>query len=789
MAIVSFVDADRQWFKSCIGLELSETPCDVAFCSHAILQTELFVIPDTLLDPRFALNPFVTGHPHIRFYAGAPLVAPDGHVLGTLCILDRVPRQLTEGEGDALRRLARQAVGQLELRSKVEALNRTVAERDRIEKLLRGSEERYRGIIDQAQDVIYQTDAEGRFTFFNRAALELMGYPAEELAGRQFLELIQEKDRDAARRFYGVQFARRTPNTYYEFAATKGNGETVWFGQNVRLLIDGEEIVGFQAVARDITERKRIEAELARARDAALRSARLKSEFLANMSHEIRTPMNGIIGMTGLLRATDQTFEQQEYTRHIESSAESLLTIINDILDFSKIEAGKLDVEPVDLNLRMIVESSCGMLSERAKEKGIGFASTFDDRIPERLRSDPVRIRQVLTNLIGNAIKFTDRGEVRVRICMQEESRQHLVVRFEVSDTGIGIAPDVQSGLFESFTQGDSSTTRRYGGTGLGLAISRKLVELLGGEIGFESQAGAGSTFWCTIRFERGQVDGQPSNGAENAPLNEPPTETPHDGDGSSRGLRILVAEDNAINQKVTLGQLRKLGYTAEVASDGREVLDMLERRSFDIILMDCQMPVMDGYQTATEIRRGERSDHYTIIIALTASAMQGTRERCMASGMDGYISKPVNITELERVLEDWRLRQGSNSPMQRNGFVPTDVLDHEVFSGLLAMQEDAPDLFDDLIGLFMREAPERLESLRCALLAGDAPEAMRIAHKLNGSASIFGAVGILPCLIDMEKRAHSGDLRAAGPLLERIEQEMGRLLEALDRQIPQKSL
>jgi PAS domain S-box-containing protein len=671
----------------------------------------------------------------------------------------------------------------------LEALNRTLAERDRVEKLLRASEERYRGIIDLAQDVIYQTDAEGRFTFFNRAALELMGYPADELAGRQFLELIREDERDAARRFYGVQFARRTPNTYYEFAASKGSGETVWFGQNVRLLIDGEEIVGFQAVARDITERKKIEAELGRARDAALRSARLKSEFLANMSHEIRTPMNGIIGMTGLLRGTNQTYEQQEYTRHIESSAESLLTIINDILDFSKIEAGKLDVEPVDLNLHKIVESTCGMLSERANEKGIGFASTFDDRIPERLRSDPVRIRQVLTNLIGNAIKFTDRGDVRVRVCRQEESRGHLVVRFEVTDTGIGIAPDVGSHLFESFTQGDSSTTRRYGGTGLGLSISRKLVELLGGEIGFESQAGVGSTFWCTIRFERGQADGLSSNGAEDALPNDALTETAHDGNGGNGRLRILVAEDNAINQKVTLGQLRKLGYIAEVASDGRQVLDVLERRSFDIILMDCQMPVMDGYQTAVEIRRRERSDHYTIIIALTASAMQGTRERCMASGMDGYISKPVNITELESVLEEWRLRQGSNSPIRRHELAPDDVLNHEVFSGLLAMQEDAPDLFDDLIGLFMREAPERVEALRGALLAGDAPGAMRIAHKLNGSASIFGAVGIVPCLIEMEKRAHSGDLRATAPILKRIEREMGLLLEALDRQIALKSL
>jgi CheY-like chemotaxis protein len=372
------------------------------------------------------------------------------------------------------------------------------------------------------------------------------------------------------------------------------------------------------------------------------------------MSHEVRTPMNGIIGMVGLLLDTPMNEQQAEYARTIKTSAEALLTVINDVLDFSKIEAGKLDVELVEFELTPVLRSAVALLEERALAKGLGLAWNVAPGIPESLRGDPYRVRQVLLNLIGNAVKFTDRGEIAVRVQVEEDGDDSMRLRFAVTDTGIGIPEDVQGNLFNAFIQGDSSTTRRFGGTGLGLAISKQLVELMGGTVGVRSAPGRGSTFWFTARF--GRVAGSPAasrpphvqaRGAVGAYAKAQST-------GPHHFMRILVAEDNPINQKVTLGQLRKLGYHADVVATGRSVMTALEQERYDLILMDCQMPEMDGYEAAREIRRREGGRGHIVIIALTASAMQGEREKCTDAGMDGYISKPVDLASLEKLLGDW---------------------------------------------------------------------------------------------------------------------------------------
>ncbi len=394
--------------------------------------------------------------------------------------------------------------------------------------------------------------------------------------------------------------------------------------------------------------------QLETTRDEALAAVTARSEFLANMSHEIRTPMTGVVGMTALLLETELNKTQREYTEVVRSSADALLVLINDILDFSKIDAGKMSLEVIDMDLRASVGAAIDILAISAQAKGLTLALEFDEQIPVELCGDAGRLRQVLTNLVGNAIKFTDRGIVQVKVRLLEDSGPHAVVEFRVRDEGIGISPAGIELLFQPFVQADASTTRKFGGTGLGLTIARQLTQLMDGDIEVQSTEGQGSTFLFTARFARGWLQGGPQSYGKNHGAREL--------EASLQGLRVLLAEDNMVNQRVALQQLKKLGCSTDVVGDGLQALERLRTGDYDLVLMDCQMPELDGMQATRQLREMPGPISQIPVIAMTANAMVGDREKCLDAGMNDYISKPVSLGDLAEKLVRWSAARRARS-------------------------------------------------------------------------------------------------------------------------------
>jgi PAS domain S-box-containing protein len=528
---------------------------------------------------------------------------------------------------------------------------------------VRASADQLRLMTDAAPIGIFQTDSSNRYIYTNPRWSEITGIPAEAAAGQTWDAMIDagqgaalagERDDGAGDPSDPSDLCRR-----FELGQPDSASQIVLVTSNAVPDSHGGTS-GWVGTLADVTTEVGVEAAMSEARDKATEASRLKSDFLANMSHEIRTPMNGVIGMTDLLLETALDTRQRDYAQTVRNSGESLLTILNDILDFSKVEAGKLEVEAIEFDLRAVVYDVVHLFAGAVQSKGLELTSVVESDIPVLVTGDPGRVRQVLTNLISNAIKFTNAGEIVVRASQAAVAGTDAdtVIRFEISDTGDGIAHDDLEMVFQPFVQADMSTSRKYGGTGLGLAISGQLVALMGGDCGVSSELGTGSNFWFTLGAHATAAhatqyppppDRQPApTDQQPAPTDQQPAPTDVRAQGPStsggpRGGRLLLAEDNLINQKVAVAMLASAGYGVDIVCDGEAAVKAIATGPYDAVLMDCQMPELNGYDATVAIRAREAPGRRTPIIAMTAGARREDRERCMAAGMDGYLAKPVS--------------------------------------------------------------------------------------------------------------------------------------------------
>jgi PAS domain S-box-containing protein len=654
---------------------------------------------------------------------------------------------------------------------------RDITETKRVEEELRRSRERFELAVRGSKDGLWDWDMARKEIYFSPAWKEMLGFEDHEAANRfdEWRDRLHPEDRERA-----VSHLRRylhDSQSHYEqeYRLLHKDGTYRWIlTRGVALRDSAGRPYRMAGSHTDITERKRAEEELLRAKEAAEAGDRAKSEFLANVSHEIRTPLNGILGMTELALDTELTAEQRDYLDMVRTASRALLDVINDLLDFAKIEASRLELDPQPFALRESLDDAMRPLTFRARGKGLDFTWHVASDVADRRIGDWPRLRQVLLNLAGNALKFTERGSVSVKVTLDAElpRRDNVeMLRFEVTDSGIGIPAEKLPLIFEPFVQVDGSTTRKYGGTGLGLSISTKLAALMGGAMEAASVPGQGSVF--TLRLPLGLAgEGSDCGGAEIRRIDSP----------ACRPLHLLVAEDNALNQKLVLRLLEKHGHTAVIAADGKAALTALERGGFDGVLMDIQMPEMDGLEVTTRYRAGESAGRHLAIVAMTAHARAGDRLRCLEAGMDAYLAKPLDAGELLQVLAE--IVAPVIADPKRKEIAVADTPPEEILNLPMALERVGGDrqLLHELVEICLENMPSWLGDVRSALSAHDAVRLRRAAHSIKGAVASIGGNAAVTAAARLEERGRAALLDGAGPDLLALEQALSRLESVLRR-------
>ena len=648
-----------------------------------------------------------------------------------------------------------------------------ISHRIKAETALKESEELFRTLSAAAPVGIFMDDGQGNCLYVNERWMEMTGLTAAEAMGQGWYAAVHPEDRERVHKeWIGATEARRLFDYGYRYIC-KGGGVVRVDVIARAISASGDGSRGYIGVVQDVTEKYQAAERLREAKEAAEAASRTKSEFLANMSHEIRTPMNGIIGMTELTLDTELTAEQREYLGMVKSSADALLAIINDILDFSKIEAGRLELECVPFSLLDTIEDALHPLALRAQQKGLEFTWSIERDAPEVVNGDPTRLRQILINLAGNAIKFTKKGRVSVKAFRLDSPSGEVAIRFSVLDTGIGIPPEKHKQIFEAFSQADTSTTREFGGTGLGLSISARLVKLMGGEIGLRSTMEKGSEFFFTARFAPAASDGA---------THSAPRPGPQSLQRATQPRSLLLVEDNAVNQRLGMRMLEKMGHQVTLAVNGQQALDTVQSRQFDLILMDIQMPVLSGIDATRAIREREKgSGRRTPIIAMTAHAMAGDADKFLEAGMDGYISKPIQSGILRAEID--RLTQteitGGESKMNK------DVRSYETASvnlnDLLARVENDRELLCDLLSIFKQEFPGYLQTLQNAVARNETAQVAGVSHTLKGMLSNLAVTKAAASISRLEQLARAGEISSLRGALAAFEREVQGLLPEME--------